>query len=214
MEFEAPPLPYSRKALAPTISDETLTEHYEKHFKGYVAKLNEIQQVSQAPDDTSLEKFILKGAKGSWKKDPPGGVIPPVPGATHLFNMAAQVYNHVFFWNSLKHKGGGEPDGEMASGVEAYGGLDKLRKDVVEAAAAVFGSGWVWICAKDGNLVLLRGLGATLPIIYDGYVPLLTIDVWEHAYYLDYKANRSKYVGAVFDNLLNWDFANSNLENA
>jgi len=214
MEFEAPPLPYSRKALAPTISEEALTEHYEEHFKGYVTKLNEIQHVLQAPDDTPLEKLILRGAKGSWKKDPNGGVIPTVPEATHLFNMAAQVYNHVFFWNSLKHKGGGEPDGEMASGVEAYGGLEKLRKDVVEAGAAVFGSGWVWICAKDGKLVLLRGLGATLPIVYAGYVPLLTIDVWEHAYYLDYQSQRDKFVGNVFDNLLNWDFANSNLENA
>ncbi len=214
MEFEAPPLPYSRRALAPTISEDTLREHYEKHFKGYITKLNEIPQVIEAPDDTPLEKFIFKGAKGSWKKDPKSGVIPPVPEATHLFNMAAQVWNHVFFWNSLKHKGGGEPDGEVAKGIETYGGLEKLRVDVVEAAAAVFGSGWVWICAKNGKLVLLRGLGATLPIIYDGYVPLLTIDVWEHAYYLDYKANRDKYVREVFDNLLNWDFANENLENA
>jgi Fe-Mn family superoxide dismutase len=213
MEFEAPPLPYSRRALAPTISEDTLKEHYDKHFLGYVEKLNAITQVVQAPDETSLEHFIFKGAKASWKKTP-GGVLPPVPDATHLFDMAAQVYNHVFFWNSLKHKGGGEPDGEVAKGVAAYGGLEKLRADVVEAGAAVFGSGWVWICAEDGKLVLLRGLGAALPIVYEGYVPLLTIDVWEHAYYLDYKSDRKKYIGEVFDNLLNWDFANENLENA
>jgi len=213
MEFEAPPLPYSRRALAPTISEDALKEHYEKHFRGYVEKLNATPQVSQAPDATPLEKFILNGAKASWK-ELSTGVIPPVPQPTHLFDMAAQVYNHVFFWNSLKNKGGGEPEGEVAKGVEAYGGLEKLRKDVVEAGAAVFGSGWVWICAKDEKLVLLRGLGATLPIIYDGYVPLLTIDVWEHAYYLDYKSDRKRYIEQVFDNLLNWGFANENLENA
>jgi len=213
MQFEAPPLPYSRKALAPTIGEDTMKEHYDKHFEGYITKLNEIAQVLQAPDNTPLESFILKGARASWKETP-SGVLPPMPEATHLFNMAAQVYNHVFFWNSLKHKGGGEPDGEIASGIERYGGLEKLRTAVVEAGAAVFGSGWVWLCAQDSKLVVLRGLGAALPIVYEGYVPLLTIDVWEHAYYLDYKSNREKYIGEVFDNLLNWDFANDNLENA
>lgn len=213
MEFEAPPLPYSRKALAPIISEETLREHYEKHLEGYIRKLNETQQVMHAPDGISLEKFIMKGARGSWK-NVSNDALSPVPSTTHLFNMAAQVYNHVFFWNSLKPKGGGEPDGEIAHGVDRYGGLEKLRKDVVEASAAVFGSGWVWLCAKDGELVVMRAPGASLPIIYEGYVPLLTIDVWEHAYYLDYKSNRAKYVGQVFDSLLNWDFANENLENA
>ena len=213
MEFEAPPLPYSRKSLTPIISEEALREHYEKHFEGYIQKLNETPQVMQAPDGIPLEKFIMKGARGSWK-DVPKGVLPPVPTATHLFNMAAQVWNHVFFWNSLRPKGGGEPEGEIAHGVERYGGLEKLRKDVVDAGAATFGSGWVWLCAKDGELVVMRGLGATLPIIYEGCIPLLTIDVWEHSYYLDYKSNRNKYVGQVFDSLLNWDFANDNLENA
>jgi len=213
MEFEAPPLPYSRKALAPTISELTLREHYEKHFKGYVEKLNEIPQVAQAPDETPLEKFILNGARASWK-GVSKGVIPSVPQADHLFNMAAQVYNHVFFWNSLKHKGGGEPDGEISSGIASYGGLEKLRTDVAEAGAAVFGSGWVWVCAKDEKLVVLQGLGAAVPIVYEGYVPLLTVDVWEHAYYLDYKSDRKQYIEDVFDNLLNWVFPNENLENA
>lgn len=212
MQFDAPPLPYSRKALAPTIGEESLKEHYEKHFKGYIEKLNAIGQVVEAPDETPLERFILKGAKKSWKSVP-NGTIPPVPDATHLFNMASQVYNHVFFWNSMS-KGGGEPEGESATGVEQYGGLDKLRGDVVRAGMSIFGSGWVWICALNGKLTLLKSHGAAPPIIYEGYIPLLTIDVWEHAYYLDYKSNREKYIGEVFDNLLNWKFANDNLENA
>lgn len=214
MEYEAPPLPYARKSLAPIISEETMKEHYERHLKGYITKLNAISQVVQAPTDTPLEWFIVKGAKASWKGIPEG-VLPPLPKANHMFEMASQVYNHVFFWNSLRPaKAAAEPEGEIASGIVRYGGIERLKTDVVEAGAAVFGSGWVWLCAKDGNLVVARGLGAVPPIIYEGYVPLLAIDVWEHAYYLDYKSDRHKYLSEVFDNLLNWDFANDNLENA
>ncbi len=213
MQFDAPPLPYSRKALAPTISEEALKEHYEKHFKGYLKQLNAIDQVKSAEEETPLEKFILMGAKKSWKAVPKG-TIPPLPEAGHLFNMASQVYNHVFFWNSLKKGGGGEPNGEIESGVTQYGGLERLRSDVVKAGMSIFGSGWVWLCILNGRLTVLKASDAAPPIIYDGYIPLLTIDVWEHAYYLDYKSNREKFIGEVFDNLLNWDFANDNLENA
>lgn len=213
MEFPAPPLPYTFKALAPTISEAALKEHYDAHFLGYLEKLNATPAVANAPDDTSLEHFILQGAKKSWKTTPKG-TIPPNPQASHLFNMASQVYNHVFLWNSLKHKGGGEPEGEIATGIQHYGGLEQFRSDVVSMGMGIFGSGWLWVCLYGDKVTLLRGMGAATPIVYKGYVPLLTIDVWEHAYYMDYKSDRKKYLEDVFDNLLNWDFANDNLGNA
>lgn len=212
MQVEAPPLPYSKKALSPTISEAALKEHYEGHFLGYIRKLNAIQIVANAPE-IPLEHFILKGAKDSWK-DIPYGVIPPNPIADHLFNMASQVYNHVFFWNSMKHKGGGEPEDEIASLIDRYGGLEKFRTNVIETGDSIFGSGWIWICLHNEKIEIIKGLGATPPIVYQGYHPLLTIDVWEHAYYVDYRSKRREYIGDVFDNLLNWDFANENLENA
>lgn len=213
MEFDAPPIPYSRKSLAPTISEETLKEHYEKHFKGYLKHLNAIEKVMNSIEDIPLEDFILMGAKKSWKEKP-NDVIPPMPSATHLFNMASQVYNHTFFWNSMRPKAGGEPEGDIATGVEQYGGLEKFKNDVIQAGMSIFGSGWVWVCAYNSKLILLKSMGSAPPIIYDGYIPLLTIDVWEHAYYLDYKSNREKYLREVIDNILNWNFANENLENA
>jgi len=193
--FEQPPLPYAKDALAPWISAETFEYHYGKHQKAYLDSLNKL--VAGKPEaKLSLEEIILGAAPGP------------------LFNAAAQVWNHTFFWNSLKPKGGAEPAGELAEALKRdFGSYAKFREEFAKAATGLFGSGWAWLVSDGGKLKVVQTANADLPIKH-GQTALVVIDVWEHAYYVDYRNARAKYVDAVLDNLLNWDFAAANYEKA
>ena len=191
MAFELPPLPYAQDALAPHMSAETLEYHYGKHHKTYVDNLN--KAVDGTPDaDASLEAIIMK-AEGP------------------LFNNAAQVWNHTFFWNGLSPNGGGTPTGAVAARIDAdFGGYDEFRAQFTDAGLTQFGSGWAWLVEKDGKLAVMKTPNADLPMKH-GATALWTCDVWEHAYYIDYRNLRAKFIDVVLDNLINWDFVNSNL---
>ncbi len=192
MEHELPDLPYAKDDLAPHISAETMEYHYGKHHKAYVDKLNSMIPGTEY-EDMPLEDIV--------RKAPAGG----------LFNQAAQVWNHTFYWNSMSPDGGGEPDGDLGSAVKsAFGSFDDFKQKFQEAAVGNFGSGWTWLVAKgDGSLDIVNTDDAGNPMQQD-LKPILTCDVWEHAYYIDYRNARPKYVEAFF-NLVNWDFAARNL---
>jgi len=197
--IELPPLPYAQDALAPVISAETLSFHYGKHHKAYVDNLNKLVAGTELAD-TPLEKVI---AATAGKPDKAG-----------MFNNAAQIWNHTFFWNSLKPNGGGAPTGAVAKGIEAaFGSFDNFKKEFANAAMTQFGSGWAWLVADKGTLKVVKTPNAETPLM-SGLTPLVTIDVWEHAYYLDYQNRRADFVSAVIDKLLNWEFANANLARA
>jgi len=197
--IELPPLPYAQDALAPVISAETLSFHYGKHHKAYVDNLNKLVAGTELAD-TPLEKVI---AATAGKPDKAG-----------VFNNAAQIWNHTFFWNSLKPNGGGAPAGAVARGIEAaFGSFDNFKKEFANAAMTQFGSGWAWLVADKGTLKVVKTPNAETPLTA-GLTPLVTIDVWEHAYYLDYQNRRADFVAAVIDKLLNWEFANANLARA
>ena len=192
-----PPLPYADNALDPVISTNTISFHYGKHHKGYVDNLNKLIAETEFADMT-LEKIITKTAGKADK--------------TAIFNNAAQAWNHTFYWRSLKPKGGGEPPAALKKKIEAsFGTLDVCKKELATAAMAQFGSGWVWLVLDGGNIKMVKTANADLPLIKKGLKPLLTIDVWEHAYYLDYQNRRADYVNAVLDKLINWNFAAENL---
>ncbi len=197
MKFEIPPLPYAKDALEPHISARTLEFHYEKHHKGYLDKLR--KAIEDKPEaEKSLEE-IIRTSEGS------------------TFNFAAQVWNHSFYWKSLRPGGGGAPtDGELARAVESsFGSYDDFAKRLAEAAKGEFGSGWAWLVMDgQGRLRVTSSSDAENPIQSGRQVPLLTVDVWEHAYYLDYQNERGKYVQGVIDHLLNWDFALENWKKA
>ena len=191
MAFELPALPYAQDALAPTISAETMEYHYGKHHQTYVDNLNKAV-AGTADEDASLEDIIMK-AEGP------------------LFNNAAQVWNHTFFWNSLSPNGGGQPTGAIADRIAAdFGGYDAFRAQITDAGLTQFGSGWAWLVEKDGKLAIMKTPNADLPMKH-GAKALFTIDVWEHAYYIDYRNARAKFIEVVLDNLVNWDFVNANL---
>ena len=191
MAFELPALPYAQDALAPTISAETMEYHYGKHHQTYVDNLNKAV-AGTADENASLEDIIMK-AEGP------------------LFNNAAQVWNHTFFWNSLSPNGGGQPTGAIADRIAAdFGGYDAFRAQITEAGLTQFGSGWAWLVEKDGKLAIMKTPNADLPMKH-GAKALFTIDVWEHAYYIDYRNARAKFIEVVLDNLVNWDFVNANL---
>jgi superoxide dismutase, Fe-Mn family len=197
--IELPPLPYAQDALAPVISAETLSFHYGKHHKAYVDNLNKLVAGTDLAD-TPLEKVI---AATAGKADKAG-----------LFNNAAQIWNHTFFWNSLKPGGGGAPTGAVARGIDsAFGSFDNFKKEFANAAMTQFGSGWAWLVSDKGQLKVVKTPNAETPLT-SGLTPLLTIDVWEHAYYLDYQNRRADFVAAVIDKLLSWEFANANLARA
>jgi Fe-Mn family superoxide dismutase len=197
--IELPPLPYAEDALAPVISAQTMSFHYGKHHKAYVDNLNKLVAGTDLAD-TPLEKVI---AASAGKADKAG-----------VFNNAAQIWNHTFFWNSLKPGGGGSPGGAVGKAVEsAFGSQENFRKEFANAAVTQFGSGWAWLVADKGKLRIVKTGNAETPIT-QGLTPLLTIDVWEHAYYLDYQNRRADFVAAVIDKLLNWDFAAANLARA
>ena len=191
MAFELPELPYPKNALEPHISAETLEYHYGKHHQGYVDKLNAAVK-GTADEQKSLED-IIKSASGG------------------LFNNAAQVWNHTFYWHCMSPNGGGAPSGAAAEAIDkAFGSFDKFKEQFSSSAAGNFGSGWTWLVRKgDGSVAIVNTDDADTPVKGNDK-PLLTIDVWEHAYYIDYRNARPKYIEA-FWNLVNWDFVNKNL---
>ena len=193
---DLPFLPYAENALEPVISAKTIGFHYGKHHKGYVDNLNKLIAGTEFAD-LPLEKIITQTAGKADK--------------TAIFNNAAQTWNHTFYWRSLMPKGGGEPPAGLKQKIEAsFGALDTCKKELATAAMAQFGSGWVWLVLDGGKLKVVKTGNADVPMI-TGIKPLLTIDVWEHAYYLDYQNRRADYVSAVLDKLINWNFAAENL---
>ena len=190
-----PPLPYADNALDPVISANTLGFHYGKHHKTYVDNLNKLITGTDLAD-LSLEE-IIRSTAGKADK-------------TGIFNNAAQVWNHTFYWNSLSPNGGGEPSAALKQKIEAsFGSVEACKKELAAAATTQFGSGWAWL-VKDGDKLQVTKTGnADLPLT-KGMKPLLTIDVWEHAYYLDYQNRRVDYVNAVLEKLINWGFAADN----
>jgi len=191
-----PPLPYAESALYPVISANTIGFHYGKHHKGYVENLNKLVAGTEF-EDLSLEEIITRTAGNADE--------------TKIFNNASQAWNHTFYWRSMKPKGGGEPPAIVKQTIEAsFGTLDACKKALAHAAATEFGSGWAWLVLSGGKLKVVKTDNADSPITA-GMKPLLTIDVWEHAYYLDYQNRRADYVYAVLDKLINWGFAAENL---
>lgn len=196
MAINLPDLPYAKEALAPYISANTLDFHYGKHHKAYVDNLNKLIEGTELAGK-SLEEIIKIVVKDSSK--------------TGIFNNAAQVWNHSFYWQCLKKGGGGAPAGAIAAKITAaWGSFDKFAEELKNAGMTQFGSGWAWLVLENGQLKITKTPNADTPIAH-GQKPLLTIDVWEHAYYLDYQNRRPDYLVAVIQNLINWDFVNSNL---
>jgi superoxide dismutase, Fe-Mn family len=195
MAFELPPLPYAKDALAPHMSEQTLNFHYGKHHQTYVTNLNGLIEGTENEGKT-LEEIILAAE--------PGG----------LFNNSAQVWNHTFFWSCMSPGGGGEPDGEVKTAVEqAFGSVDTFKQTFTDKAKTLFGSGWTWLAKGDDGLEILQTKDADLPLKH-GKTAILTLDVWEHAYYLDYQNARPAYIGTWLDHLVNWEFAAENLAKA
>jgi Fe-Mn family superoxide dismutase len=212
MEFVQPPLPYDFDALEPTISGEALQIHYEDHQRKYIETLHAFVAVKAMPPTTTLEAVVCSAANQKVPKDPYR--IPQQPPFNSLFDMAAQAWNHTFFWKSLDPEGGGEPTGLVMDGIRInYGTFEKFRETLRVRALGLFGSGWAWVGVKGDALWCIAGANAALPLVY-GISPILCIDMWEHAYYLDYKSDRSAYFDAVMNNLINWDFANENINSA
>ena len=195
--FTLPPLPFAEDALAPVISANTLSFHYGKHHKAYVDNLNKLVAGTEY-EQMSLEQIVQATA---GKTDKAG-----------IFNNAAQVWNHTFYWNCLRGNGGGTPSGDLRQRIEAaFNGFDNFKKELANAAVTQFGSGWAWLVAEGNAVKIIKTPNAETPIMRPGQRPLLTIDVWEHAYYLDYQNRRPDHVNAVIDKLLNWNFAAENL---
>lgn len=191
-----PALPYAENALEPVISANTLGFHYGKHHKAYVDNLNRLVADTELAD-LSLDKVIAATAGK--------------PDKAVIFNNAAQIWNHTFYWKGMRAKGGGEPPQALKDKIEAsFGGVDKLRLELAAAATSQFGSGWAWLVQDGDKIKVIKTTGADLPQTA-GLKPLLTIDVWEHAYYLDYQNRRADYVRAVIDKLINWEFVSQNI---
>ena len=190
------PLPYANTALDPVISANTLSFHYGKHHKTYVDNLNNLLANSDLAGK-SLED-IIRASAGQADK-------------AAIFNNAAQVWNHMFYWHSLKPNGGGEPSAALKQKIEAsFGSLEACKKEFAQAALTQFGSGWAWLVVDGGKIAIVKTGNAETPITKN-IRPLLTIDVWEHAYYLDYQNRRADYVNTILDKLINLDFAEANL---
>ncbi|MCB9586343.1 MAG: superoxide dismutase [Fe] [Polyangiaceae bacterium] len=192
MAIELPALPWAKDALAPHISAETIDYHYGKHHNAYVTNLNKLIDGTDLAGK-SLEE-IVKAAEGG------------------VFNNAAQVWNHTFYWNSMKPAGGGAPSGALADAINgSFGSFDKFKEEFSAAAATQFGSGWAWLVKEGDKLAVVKTANAETPLTKAGVTPLLTIDVWEHAYYVDYRNARPKYIETFLSSLANWDFAAKNL---
>lgn len=193
--YVLPPLPYAENALEPVITAKTLSFHYGKHHKGYVDNLNKLISGTDY-SALSLEEVI----KGTAEQ----------PERSAIFNNAAQTWNHTFYWNSLSPKGGGEPPAALKEKIEAsFDSVDVCKKELASAAVSQFGSGWAWLVLENGLFKVVKTANANVPWT-TGIKPLLVIDVWEHAYYLDYQNRRVDYVNAVLDKLINWEFALQN----
>ena len=196
MKITVPDLPYAKEALQPHISAQTVDIHYEKHHKGYLRKLKKTLEGTPALADNSLEELIQRG-----------------PEAT--FNNAAQVWNHTFYWHSMTPGGGGNPSGtvqdEMLKSFQSYEDFKQLFS---EAAKSQFGSGWAWLVFDETDRLTIRTTSDAETPLRKGVSPLLALDVWEHAYYLDYRNERATYVEKFIDHLINWKFVEKNLETA
>ncbi|MGD0962173.1 MAG: Fe-Mn family superoxide dismutase [Methylomonas sp.] len=192
MSFELPPLPYAKDALAPHISAETIEFHYEKHHQTYVTNLNNLIAGTEF-EGLSLEEIVKKSSGG-------------------IFNNAAQVWNHTFYWRSLSPNGGGAPIGGLANAIDrTFGSYEQFKEEFTKTAVTTFGSGWAWLVKKpNGGLELVSTSNAGTPLTA-GLTPILTCDVWEHAYYIDYRNLRPKYLEAFWA-LVNWEFASANYE--
>ena len=196
MAITLPDLPYAKDALEPYISSNTLEFHHGKHHKTYVDNLNKLIGGTELEGKT-LEQIIKACAND--------------PAKAGIFNNAAQVWNHTFYWNCLKKQGGGPPTGAIAAKINAaFGSYDKFVEEIKNAGVTQFGSGWAWLVQDGNNVKITKTPNADTPLAH-GQKALLTIDVWEHAYYLDYQNRRPDYLAAVIANLINWDFVNANL---
>ena len=195
MAFTLPALPYDKSALAPHISAETLDFHHGKHHQAYVTNLNKLTE-GKPEANKSLEEVILSSEGG-------------------VFNNAAQIWNHTFYWSSMKPNGGGQPTGDLADAIKRdFGSFEKFSEEFSNAAATQFGSGWAWlVLGADKKLAVTKTGNADLPMKH-GQKALLTIDVWEHAYYIDFRNARPKYIETFLKSLANWDFALANLKKA
>jgi len=193
-----PPLPFAEDALEPVISAKTLSFHYGKHHKAYVDNLNKLIEGTEYSDysDLPLEEIV----RGTADR----------PERTPVFNNAAQAWNHTFYWKSIAGKGGEPPAALKQKMIDAFGSVDGCKKELPAAAVGQFGSGWAWLVFDDGKLKVVKTANAATPLTTDAR-PLLTIDVWEHAYYLDYQNRRADYVNALLEKLINWEFALQNL---
>ena len=199
MSFELPPLPYPKTALEPNMSEKTFDFHYGKHHQAYVTNLNNLVKDTPMASQT-LEQIIVATAKDESKAG--------------VFNNAAQVWNHTFFWSCMKPSGGGAPTGVVAEKItKAFGSLDAFKEQFKAAAVSQFGSGWAWLVLDKGELKITKTANAVTPIAL-GQTALLTVDVWEHAYYLDYQNRRPDFVQTFLDKLVNWDFVAANLAKA
>ena len=192
MTFELPALPYEKDALAPHISAETIEYHYGKHHQTYVTNLNNLVPGTEF-EGLSLEEIVKKSTGG-------------------IFNNAAQVWNHTFYWNGLAPNAGGEPTGALADAINAtFGSFEKFKEEFTKCAVTTFGSGWAWLVKNaDGSLALVSTSNAGCPLTA-GQTPILTCDVWEHAYYIDFRNLRPKYLEAFWA-LVNWEFASANYD--
>jgi superoxide dismutase, Fe-Mn family len=199
MAFELPPLPYAPTALEPYMSEKTFSFHHAKHHQAYVTNLNNL--IKGTPYETaSLEEIIQDSAKDAAKAG--------------VFNNSAQIWNHTFFWHSMKPQGGGTPTGAIGDLItKTFGGLDAFKEEFKKAAVGQFGSGWAWLVLENGALKITKTANADLPMVH-GQTALVTLDVWEHAYYIDYQNRRPDFTQAYLDHLVNWDFANANLAKA
>jgi superoxide dismutase, Fe-Mn family len=194
MPFTLPELPYSKDALAPHITAETLEFHHGKHHNAYVVNLNKLLE-GKPEADKSLEDIIMSSEAG-------------------VFNNAAQIWNHTFYWHSMKPNGGGQPTGDLLAAITRdFGSFDKFKEEFTAAATTQFGSGWAWLVSEGGKLKVTKTSNADLPMKH-GQKALLTLDVWEHAYYIDFRNLRPKYIETFFSSLVNWDFAAENLKKA
>ena len=198
--FTLPALPYGQDALAPVVSAQTLSFHYGKHHQGYVNTLNKLAQGTPFAGKPLEE--VVRSAAGQ-------------AASAAIFNNAAQIWNHTFYWQSLSPTGGGEPPAALLTALQAsFGSLDACKTALTEAATTQFGSGWVWLVADKGQIKAVKTPNAETPLTQAGVTPLLTIDVWEHAYYLDWQNKRADYVKAVIEKRLNWAFAADNFKRA
>lgn len=196
MPLVLPELPFPKNSLEPFISEKTLEFHHGKHHNAYVVNGNKLIDGTELQNET-IENIIMKTAGD--------------PGKAGIFNNAAQVWNHTFYWNCIKPNGGGIPGGKAGEMINsAFGNYEKFAEEFKNAAATQFGSGWAWLVLKDNKLQIMKTPNADTPMAH-GAKAVLTIDVWEHAYYLDYQNRRPDYISTFVEKLINWDFVNSNL---